>query len=172
MTHLARWTKVLVGMTLAVGSLSGCMPDPGSASAQDRKSVLGIQCEGKIKISGQFVKGAEQPYDVHGCWPVGTWTFTAELEDTDCTNPPVLESQYSFRVERDAEETMQYTYLNDPAYERRRMKVTSGGGGLCEGALEIYSPDGKILLNLHPALQADGTINGFGELEVYAKDQW
>lgn len=180
MTRTARLARVFLGALLALGALPGCLdvnwnPDdqdvPGG-SDEDRDEALGIVCKASLAITGTFEEGAPQPPDVFGCWPVGLWTFTASVTENQCPDPPQLEAQYQVKVERDAEDNEIYTYMNDPSYERVRLKVTSGGGGLCEGGFEIYSPDGKILTNLKPALQADKTLNGFGDYEVYNEDQW
>jgi hypothetical protein len=133
---------------------------------------LGRVCSAVLGLTGAFEESAPQPSDVFGCWPVGTWTFTARVEDNECTEDPALENEYRFLVERDEESVETYTYLTDPAYERVRIKVTSGGGGLCEGGLELYSEDGTKVLNLKPALHADKTITGFGEYDLYLRDQW
>ncbi len=53
-----------------------------------------------------------------------------------------------------------------------RLKVSEGGGRVCEGGLEIYSADRKMYWNLHPA-QATGstTLDGFGEYTAYNEAQ-
>ena len=50
--------------------------------------------------------------------------------------------------------------------------MTSGGSGLCEGGLMIWSADRKTLVNLKPTLRADGTIGGNGEVERYSTAQF
>lgn len=51
-----------------------------------------------------------------------------------------------------------------------RLKVTEGGGGECEGGLELYSLDGKSYWNLKPALT--GTeLTGFGDFGLYVEPQ-
>jgi hypothetical protein len=129
-------------------------------------------CEAMLALSGSFAPSTPKPDDVAGCWPVGRWTFSATVEMNSCEQPPKLEPQYQFDVVRDAEDVETYAYFTDPADERAFIKVTSGGGGLCEGGLLIYSDDGKEILNLKPALQADQTLNGFGEYDVYQCDQF
>jgi len=167
MTTFGRRSTTLV---LAISSAFACVPGGRELELEDE--ALGRVCSAVLTLTGSFEAGAPQPDDVFGCWPVGTWTFTGEVEDNECNDPPRLEPEYKFLVERDADSVETYTYLTDPSYERVRIKVTSGGGGLCEAGLELFSPDGTKVLNLKPALQADLTINGFGEYDVYRTDQW
>lgn len=51
-----------------------------------------------------------------------------------------------------------------------RLKVTEGGGGECEGGLELFSTDGKSYWNLKPALTGT-TITGFGDFKLFVKPQ-
>jgi hypothetical protein len=51
-----------------------------------------------------------------------------------------------------------------------RVKVTEGGGGECEGGIELYSVDGTSYWNLHPALTGT-TISGFGDFAIYKSNQ-
>lgn len=173
MTNIARISAVLGA--LAVGSLSGCF-SPGESRSSDiddtaRRAALGISCESKLSITGSFVRGADQPADVMGCWPVGKWTFSATVEDSDCLGEIAMEQSYSFDVTRDADENYFYTVNTSPT-GKHRIKVTSGGSGLCEGGLEIFSADGMTVTNFKPQLNADGTIVGFGEHTVYTANQW
>ncbi len=173
-----RWTKAIVGMSvLGLGALAGCSPDPlaggGGGDDDGRQEELGILCEASLSITGTFELGAAQPDDIFGCWPVGTWTFSASVVDTDCEDAPMLLPEYKFQVTRDAvTEEEEYEYLTEPGYERVRVGVSSGGGGLCEGSVEVYSLDGKTVVNLKPALFADGHLEGNGEFEVFGSDQW
>lgn len=173
MTHTARIAAVLGTLTLA--SLTGCMdvgaPKTGGVDDTSRRAALGITCEARVTLAGTFVRAAAQPTDVIGCWPVGHWEFSPVLEDSDCATDVALEQKYSFDVSRDADENYNYTVNTDPT-GKHRVKVTSGGSGLCEGGLEIFSQDGLSVLNLKPQLAADGTISGFGEFTTYTANQW
>ncbi len=51
-----------------------------------------------------------------------------------------------------------------------RLKVTEGGGGECEGGLELFSADGKSYWNMKPALTGT-TISGFGDFKLFEKAQ-
>lgn len=175
MTHQTRSTHALVSITLATlcfGS-AGCLEEPAAASNKNRQQILGIQCEAQLTISGTFTPGMAQPVDVFGCWPVGTWTFTATVGSSDCSSTPQLEPQYSVVVTHDAVTELQsYAYATDPANQRVLLGVSSGGAGLCEGGFSIFSADGKSVVTLKPTLHADGTITGTGEYELYDHDAW
>jgi hypothetical protein len=156
----------LAGITLSLAAMTGCMGGALSTEEQVRNE-LGIQCEAKLAIEGRFEASQTQPSDIFGCWPVGVWTFKATVVENGCPNDPLLEEEYVFEVTRDVEEVMHYQYVNDPSFENVRMKVTSGGSGLCEGGFEVFTPDATILTNLKPNLMPDGTLTGQGEYIVY-----
>lgn len=165
--------RFALGACLAFSLLPSCVPDPSSETGTGLKKL----CEAQLRVQGSFTESRERPQDVDGCWPVGTWTFSATLDDPTegteaCPEPPSLLPEYRFEVMRDDDDVETYKYLTDPEYTRVRVKVTSGGGGLCEGGLELYSQDGSKVLNFKPGLQADKTIRGFGEYEVYDGDHW
>jgi hypothetical protein len=166
MATTARRTLVV---SLSLIAASACVPGGKDDIETDPNGII---CSADLSVVGSFEASMPQPEDVFGCWPVGVWTFTATLEHNECTEPPQLEPEYSFVVMRDEDSVETYDYLTDPTYERALIKVTSGGGGLCEAGLEIYSLDGLKYLNLKPALQADGTLNGFGEYDVYKSSRW
>jgi hypothetical protein len=87
--------------------------DPVNVPPNDNPNA--VRCSAGFQISGSFA-GAARPTDVAGCWPVGTWTFTATLDSAAevldingdgtgerCgavagTTPPALEASYSFTV--------------------------------------------------------------------------
>jgi hypothetical protein len=171
MKNNIRVPHAVLGLTLALGAAPGCLSG-SPPSTGDRQQQLGIICEAQVRIAGQFQASAAPPSDVFGCWPVGTWTFSASIESTDCASPPALEPRYAFSVTRDADALETYRFLNEPTRPGVKLKVSSGGSGLCEGGLMIYSPDRKTLVNLKPTLNADGTVTGNGEVELYSTAQF
>lgn len=171
MTHINRHSHIVIACSSALGTLLGCVSSP-DATTDDRQAQLGIVCEAQVAITGRLADGARRPSDVFGCWPVGTWAFTATVESTDCASPPALEPAYAFSVARDADQIESYRFLTDPARDGVKLKVTSGGSGLCEGGLMIWSADKKTLVNLKPTLKADGSIAGNGEIELYSTAQF
>lgn len=163
-------------LLLSLAATAGCALDeiPGGGSGSNDLQA-GVQCTASFKTSGTFAQSQAKPDTVSGCWPVGTWTFTATIDSNECGTPPALLPQYQFKVERlvdgdgDPQET--YTYLTDPS-SHYRLKVSEGGNGDCEGQLEIFSADGKQWWNLKPELMPDLSVQGFGDYALYDSDQW
>lgn len=154
----------------------GVGEDGGPVDTDDRNEKLGILCNAEYSVTGTFAAGTPaRPIEVPtGCWPVGTWTFTASsMTSNECGAAPTqLATTYSFRVDRVMgtngwDET--YTYLGDTA-RLYRLKVSEGGGGECEGGLELYNADGTEFWNLKPALTGTA-ISGFAEYAKYDSDQ-
>ena len=197
MRHHSR-LPLLVGLSFALSALSGCLaghsegnseppiedPTPGDPNPNppggkiddpERDRALMIVCKARLGIKGQFSQSAPPPADNAGCWPVGTWSFKTTIIQNGCSPPPSsppMVAEWQFKVEQDVDFNITYTYLNDPAYDHVRMKVTGDGGGVCQGGFEVYSLDGKANNNMKPALNADGSLNGFADYEVYNDDQW
>jgi hypothetical protein len=165
-------SHIVMGLGCAVGTLVGCVSSPADSAVDDRKTQLGIVCEAEVAISGKVQAAPRRPSDVFGCWPAGTWSFAATVQSSDCASTPALEPSYAFSVTRDSDQVETYRFLNDPDRDGVKVKVTSGGSGLCEGGLMIWSADKKTLFNLKPTLKADGTIAGNGEIEVYSAPQF
>jgi len=113
--------------------------------------------------------------DFTGCWPTGVWTFTATVGESNCATPPTPEAQYRFTGTYTLDSMMEgpkYDFaLNAPMLtENYRLKVSSGGGGLCEGVIEIYTDGATKAWILHPALNtfnASGPLTGVGEYAEY-----
>ncbi len=142
--------------------------------------LLGRVCTMKMTVAGSFMQSMAPP--VHedgtpytGCWPIGTWTFTATRGQTDCQSQPALLGQYQFKVEHalDSDGNAYQTnhYMTDPSI-RHRVKVSQGGDGLCTGELNLFSSDGKEVWIIKPALYADSHLGGEGEYALYKSDQW
>jgi hypothetical protein len=94
----------------------------------------------------------------------------------DCmAQPPSLLPQYQMRVDYalnpDGDPIQSYVYTTDPN-ARATVKVSQGGAGLCEGELQIFSTDGKVVYLLKPELYGDGSLLGDGEYGVFNDDQW
>lgn len=144
--------------------------------------MLGRVCTTSLTVTGSFVQSKAPP--VHedgtpytGCWPIGTWTFSAAIEASpaDCSTAPALLSQYQFKVDEmldaDGIPYQVNTYMTDPTV-RHRVKVSQGGDGLCEGELNLFSADGKEVWIIKPELYADLRLGGDGEYQLYNSDQW
>jgi len=144
----------------------------------DRNEQLGIICDAVFNITGTFVAGTPaRPAEVPtGCWPVGTWTFTASIAENTCPAGPdgtpsvTLLPSYRFTVGREEGADMAgwvdtYVWAGDQAAVRR-LKVTEGGAGDCEGGLELFSADGTEFWNMKPS-QDGGVLAGSGEYAKY-----
>ena len=120
--------------------------------------------------------------DIQGCWPTGMWTFTAAVttNDTmtpDCSPAPNVPQQVQFRVDFVSDPndpTYTYTLLAPTGFKKTIVKISQGGGGLCEGQVELYSEDGKETFNFHPILNVfnqNGPLAGQGEFARFNVSQ-
>jgi len=166
---------------------------------------LRLQCSAGITITGTFTESVTNPRppDVNdptqlqgGCWPVGTWNFTAAVDpaadvlditgdgvgdrcgEVAGTTAPTFESSYSFSVDRVDDpandgivETYQYIGTS-PNFVS--IKVSEGGGGDCEGIMEFKSTDSKSWWVFNPVIctsagcvSPSNTISGKGDFTVY-----
>jgi len=160
---------------------TGCLVESsGGGPTGGDNNTLDRICTTNLTITGNFVQSKAPP--VHedgtpytGCWPIGTWTFTAAIADGNCEKAPALLSQYQFKVDEmfdaDGIPYQVNTYMTDPA-SRHRVKVSQGGDGLCEGELNLFSADGKEVWVLKPELYADLHLGGSGEYDLHGSDQW
>jgi hypothetical protein len=175
--------------TLVATTACGVGDDSGTVS-DDRNTKLGIVCSASFKMSGTFTPGTPaRPIDpdttlpLTGCWPVGTWNFTATVDTNDCKTPPAVLPSYSFRVDRMEGADMQglvdtYANLTSISGMKWHLSVSSNGQG-CEGNFELGSADGKNYWNMQPVLSnaPDGappttTITGNGDFDQYNADGW
>lgn len=158
---------------------------PGNMTAAERL------CTDEYEVTGTFALGQASPDnvnndtqeapgdgipDIQGCWPTGTWNFTLARIGGDCTPAPTIPSSFSFRVDfiADPLDPSYEETLIAPASDEYRLHVSQGGGGLCEGGLEVYSTDGKEVWNIHPTLDVfnqNGPLGGSGEFSRFSKNQ-
>jgi hypothetical protein len=193
------------------GDDDGKGPDPDLNPDPNPNKLV---CSDAFKITGTLTTAAPtkpttdpndpaSPYT--GCWPVGTWNFTATIDSADdavldldkdgvpdrCgrvagTQAPSIDTAgYSFTYARVIDTAGEYTdtltvagatevdngtHLKWKDKYVYKVKVSEGGGGDCEGGLELFSQDGKSYWNFHPALT--GTeIAGQGEFRIYQEAQ-
>jgi len=136
--------------------------------------VGNLLCTTNLSISGSYTQANPPPTDFEGgCWPDGSWVFTATITDSDCASgmTPTVENQYQFTVTEDMDYNDTIVYNNDPTNMYVTTKISGGDGGVCVGAFLIFSADGKTIWNLRPAMQADNSINGQGDIKVYDADE-
>lgn len=158
---------------------------PGNMTAAERL------CTDTYDLSGTFTLGQASPDnvnndtgeappdgmpDIQGCWPTGTWSFTLTRSGGDCSPAPTLPGSVQFHVDflADPIEPSYAEVLDAPAVAHHRVHVSQGGGGLCEGGIELYSDDGKEVYNLHPTLNVfnqNGPLGGSGEFSRFSKNQ-
>ena len=158
---------------------TGCLVE-SSGEDLTPTDMLGRICTVDIVTTGTFVQSKAPPAHEDGtpytgCWPIGTWTFTATYSMGDCTTKPALLPKYEFKVDEmldaDGIPYQVNTYMTDPT-ARSRVKVSQGGDGLCEGELNLFSADGKEVTILKPELYEDKHLGGNGEFQLYGSDQW
>ncbi|MBX3159626.1 MAG: hypothetical protein KF773_26890 [Deltaproteobacteria bacterium] len=150
-------------------------------------------CTTTFALTGQYTLGSSPPDrvnnetqappadgipDIQGCWPTGTWSFSLTATEGTCTPAPAPPTTVAFRVDfvDDAVEP-RYTYtLTQPASGVRnpRVSVSQGGGGTCEGIIELFNDNGKEVYNLTPYISVfnqSGPISGQGEFSRWNRDQ-
>jgi len=149
-----------------VGDDGTMMPDPN-----------GRQCNSTLTVTGSFTPDTTQPAptDWATCWPVGMWTFTAQVAMNNCSPAPTLMAQYQMKgttmpdMNGDPMPVMQF--VGDQSL-RPIAHYSDGGSGLCEGELDLYSADGKTVWLLKPELNADNSLTGDGEYGVFDTSQY
>jgi hypothetical protein len=184
--------KRLLGIASLATALGSGACGLGEADTVAGPDINAVVCHTDLAITGTMVPGAKPAdYDPDlgdtNCWPVGVWTFTAAPKAVNddgspqCTGIALL-PEYKVQVVRDytsagADGAETYSFLTDAA-AKSYLKVSSGGGGLCEGVFQVFSADGKTIHNLHPALQpapvlgGNHPLTGHGEYTVFVADQW
>jgi hypothetical protein len=186
MTRTAGLTVVFALTTVAacgVGDDGGTGPD----TQQPPKIDDGQVCDAQFTITGTFAPGtAPRPLDpdtglpITACWPVGTWSFTAAVSASNCSTPPTVLPQYSFKVDLKAatdggnDFTQVFTNTTSVGDKHVHVLVSQTGQG-CEGSLELGSADGKDLWNMKPLLSKDPTattLSGHGEYAEFKEDAW
>jgi len=194
--------------------------DEGDGPALGDPNPNRLQCSAAMRTAGSFQESATNPRPndplgpdgevgtaddnttkIGGCWPVGTWTFTATVDDTveviditgdgagdrcgelSGTQAPALETNYSFKVDRiddpDSDGLLEtYTYLGASS-NFFAVKVSEGGGGDCAGIMEFKSADSKQWWTFNPNIctsancqpAPSSSIVGSGDFTAYLDPQ-
>jgi hypothetical protein len=141
-------------------------------SDDDRLDTLQIICESTLSVTGTFVAGLpEQPDDMNGCWPVGTWTVSATVDRLGCDPQPEIET-FVYEVTFDEENsTHNVGFPADPTNERVNLKISTSGDSLCHGSMDHYDVDGTVW-GFRPTLQLDGSLEGTGTYTVHQEDSF
>jgi hypothetical protein len=192
MTRIAG-ASVFFGILIATTACGvGGGDNPDFKGGTDPKP--GITCSASFKVNGTFTPGLparpNQPdvtpaTPITGCWPVGTWTFTATVADNACPTAPMVLPSYSFKVDR-ADNTTDgqglsdtYTNMTSIGSMQWHLAVSANGQG-CEGNFELGTPDGTQYWNMQPVLldppndtdPPTTTITGQGDYDQYNVDGW
>jgi hypothetical protein len=140
-----------------------------------------------------------QPAGQNGCWPVGTWTITTEVEKAGCAPQPALPETLVYNVEFDEETTtIGVTFPSEPPEFcsngevccedgddndgdglideldpgcRLNLKISTEGDGLCHGSMDHYATDNSVW-SFRPTLQEDGSLSGIGTYALYRADSF
>lgn len=170
-----------IGAFVLLGSLvlGACGVGDEKADTDNRDEQLGIICNATFTTTGTFAPAAPtRPAEITGCWPVGTWTFTAKVDENECSQAPALLPSYSFKVDRavnpdptkDEGYVESYTWLGGNELKLRKVAVSEIASG-CQGGVELFSADGTQFWNMRPHLAPNGTVTGFGEYALYDSNQ-
>lgn len=170
-----------IGAFVLLGSLvlGACGVGDEVVESDDRDEQLGIICEATFSTTGTFAAGVPaRPAEEMGCWPVGTWTFTAKIDQNMCDQAPSVLASYSFKVDRavnpdptkDEGYVESYTWLGGTELKLRKVGVSALADG-CQGGIELFSNDGTQFWNMRPHLAPNGTMSGFGEYTLYDSNQ-
>jgi hypothetical protein len=143
-------------------------------------NTIGRQCSAMLTLSGSFAQTSARPVGsdgmpITGCWPIGTWTFSATMGENDCSDTPTLLPHYVMTgtegTDMNGDYTESFAYTTDPS-AMTIVKVTEAGNGQCEGELDIFSANGLDEWNFSPFLNPDNSINGQGLYSEYTTNQW
>jgi hypothetical protein len=180
MTRFAGLCALSLGLLASACGVGNDPTPPAMCSGSACGDMLGRVCGATMSITGSYVQSMPPPLNAdgtpwQGCWPVGMWTFSAQIAMNDCQMSPTLLSQYQFRADSslDADGNVQetFTYVTDPT-ANNIVKVSEDAAG-CEGQLDLYSADGLQQWTLHPHMNVgQTTLDGQGEYWLYTTDQW
>ena len=172
--RIARLTA-LIGLSLLGACTTGNPPpDP-----------TGRLCSMHYSLSGSFTASQARPANnTDGCWPVGTWTFTAKVDTTQsntCSPAPMTLPSYQFEgdLATDPNDPMgppveTFKYDTDPTATDVVVKVTEGGAGSCAGELDLWDSPCKHVWVFQPetdTIDAMTTLSGQAEYNEFSSAQ-
>lgn len=189
MTRIAGASLLLAVLTTAGGC--GVGGDDGTTPGDDQPPPVDNAelCSASFTVTGTFARDNSTPpptdpetgTPLTGCWPIGTWTFTAAVASNMCATAPAVLPQYSFKVSRvappeggnDTVQKLENTTPNMGSLQYH-LSMSSNGQG-CEGHLEFGSADGTQYWNMTPTLPKDlaaTAISGGGDYALYKNNGW
>ncbi len=170
------------------GLTTDAKPGPPSEAAMNQE---GIVCSTFYSSAGTFVPNTAEPPPANftGCWPIGAWTFSLTINTNTSTGggtdtcatagkEPTPLAQYQFTGATGSDgngnptENFSYTPQASDPNVHTTIKVTEGGSGVCEGNLSLYDTTGEKVWSLSPELNADNSITGGAEFDLYQSNQW
>jgi hypothetical protein len=164
------------------GGGGGTPTGPVQGGIDDPNQANGVTCSADVTISGTFTQSTPPPTDgdtLPGCWPIGTWSFTATVaKNNGCSPTPAMLGNYSFTVAlTDATDGSGQTQTltsttSVPSGIQTHLKVSGTAQG-CTGIFELGGDSGKDYWNLQPVLtNGSTTLTGTGAYDEYADDHW
>ena len=191
---------VLLGMSLLAGA---CGVGDDTTPPNDMTDRM---CQATGTVTGTWTQNMVDPDldgdcepDMLGSWDAGVWSFSVAVVANNCTTAPTPLPNYKFsttyaitpagcmqpatctqgfKLTTPACElsAASFSYTTDPSVHTH--VKTSAGGGIREGTLELFSPDGLQVWTMKPTLSAysadmlTGTITGQFEFATFPTDQW
>jgi len=151
------------------GDLPDRIPNTNDPDYDQRLDDLGIQCQSDLMVTGTFTESEPQPIEKTGCWPVGEWRVSVTMVRQGCDPQDEFPTEFVYTVVNVDDQTV-VQYPADPNNERMNLKITSNGGGTCNGVFEHYGLDLRVL-EFHPILPIGGTaFMGEGAFQVWLED--
>jgi hypothetical protein len=161
-------------------ALVGCVS--GDDSNQTNPNPNGHVCGATLAITGSFAAdpSAPPPAMYTGCWGAGTWTFAASIVNNDCSQTPALQPSYVFQAQAELDMNGDPIVdkfplvMPDPSTVQSIVKISELGNAMCEGEVDLYSPDGTQVWEFRPDLQqaVNNTLTGQGTFDIYTTNQW
>ncbi len=155
----------VLGLSLAACTTGDtAMPNPNE-----------MTCSSAVTLTGTFAPDGTRPAAYDGCWGAGTWTFTAAAASGTCSSPQ-LAPQYQFtaasELDMNGDPIVDKFALvaPDPTTMMNIVKISQLGSTMCEGEVDICSPDMLTVWQLRPDVveSVGNTISGQGEYIQYS----
>jgi len=149
-----------------------------ACTSGDSQSMMAndLQCSAQVSLTGTFTPDGSRPAAYDGCWGAGTWMFTASITSSTCDSNPAIAPSYQFTAKSEADMNgdpiVDVFTLNapDPSTMENIVKISQLGNSMCEGEVDICSPDMLTVWQLRPdVVEATGNgITGQGEVIKYS----
>lgn len=168
----------IVGLFALIGlSILGACTNGSS-----QNDPTGRTCTTNFTLTGSFTATQPRPADnTDGCWPIGTWKFTAAIDttqDNTCSPAPMpLAGGYQMEgtlmpdmADPQGPPDEVFTYDTDPN-AMNMVKVTEGGAGSCAGELDLWDAACTHIWIFQPetdTIDPMTTISGQGEYSEFA----